>query len=51
MSHPEIEEAVVISIPNDEDLDHPMGIVKLIETAKITPEEIREFVDSVYWKD
>ncbi|GLV40200.1 Acyl-CoA synthetase X3 [Carabus blaptoides fortunei] len=46
MSHPQIVEAVVISIPNDEDMDHPMGIVRLIAEATVTAEEIREFVDS-----
>lgn len=45
LHHPDVKEAVVISIPHQVDGDHAMGIVVLKDGAKVTEKELTDFVD------
>lgn len=46
LTHPDIEIAVVMGVPHEEDGEHPMAIVQLKDTAKtIYPEEIEKYVE------
>lgn len=46
LSHPVIKDAVVIPIPNEEDVNHPFALVVLKHTlTKLTPSKIVQYVD------
>jgi fatty-acyl-CoA synthase len=46
MSHPDVQEAAVVGIPDEKWAERPMASVVLREGAEVTPAELREFLSS-----
>jgi fatty-acyl-CoA synthase len=44
MSHPDVQEAAVVGIPDEKWAERPMASVVLREGAEVTPAELREFL-------
>ncbi|XP_017786045.1 PREDICTED: 4-coumarate--CoA ligase-like 5 [Nicrophorus vespilloides] len=46
LAHPQIAQAVVIGIPNEEDGDHPMALVMLHAGKELTEEDLIKYVEN-----
>lgn len=48
LTHPAVAKGVVIGIPNEEDVNHAMGVVVLKSDCKhVNPDDIRDYVDRI----